>query len=101
MANFVAGSLNVTPVFYFSSFKRDFFLMYPLAVLLCRIDGLDLPASWVIMGMRRAKAGVSTRRRSPPCKHQANMYRYAGHVVSAIEKSHLDQVLSGERPSAR
>ena len=33
MTNFVAGSLNLIPVFFFSSFKRDFFLMYPLAVL--------------------------------------------------------------------
>ena len=30
MANFVAGSLNLTPVFYFSSFKRDLFFMVSL-----------------------------------------------------------------------
>ena len=33
MAFFVAGALNLTPVFPFSSFKRDLFLMYSLAVL--------------------------------------------------------------------
>ena len=37
MVKFVAGSLNMIPVFYFSSFKRDLCLMvHPLAVL-CRI----------------------------------------------------------------
>ena len=48
--------------------------------------------------MRDANAGVIPPRRSPPCKH---MYRYVGHVVSGIEKSDLDQVLSRERPSSR
>ena len=37
-----AASLNLIPVFSFPSFKRDLFLMYPLAVL-CRIYSLDLP----------------------------------------------------------
>ena len=32
IAKFVAGSLNLIPVLFFSSFKRDLFLMYPLAV---------------------------------------------------------------------
>ena len=32
MAKFGASSLNLIPVVYFSSFKRDQFLMYPLAV---------------------------------------------------------------------
>ena len=49
----------------FSSFKRDIFLMYPLAVL-CRIYGLDLPTSSVITGMRGAKVGVNPPRRSFP-----------------------------------
>ena len=39
MANFVAGSLSLIPVFSFSLLKRDFF--NALAVL-CRIYGLDL-----------------------------------------------------------
>ena len=30
IAKFVAGPLNLTPVFSFSSFKRDFFLMVPV-----------------------------------------------------------------------
>ena len=54
------------PVFSFSSFKRDCFSMYPLAVLSCRIYGLDLRKSSVIAGMREAKAGVSPLRRSSP-----------------------------------
>ena len=54
--------------------------MYPLAVLLCRINDLDLPTSLVITGMRGAKAGVSPPRQSPPCKHM-NMCRYIGPVV--------------------
>ena len=36
MAKFDAGSLNLIPVFSFSSFKSDIFFMCPLAVL-CRI----------------------------------------------------------------
>ena len=66
VAKFVAGSLNLVPVFSSSSFKRDVFFMYPLAVL-CRIYGLDLPTSSVITDMRGAKAAVSPPRRSPPC----------------------------------
>ena len=48
--------------------------------------------------MRGAKTGVIPPRHSPPCKY---MYRYVGHVVPAIEKSDLDQVLSRKRPSSR
>ena len=47
----------------FFSFKRDLFLMHPLAIL-CRIYGLDSPTSSVIKGMRAAKAGVILPRRS-------------------------------------
>ena len=68
MAKFVAGSLNLIPVFPFSSFNAIYFWWYPLAAL-CRIYGLDLPTSSVIAGMREAKAGVSPPRRSPPCMH--------------------------------
>ena len=32
--NFGAGSMNLIPVFSFSSIKRDLFLMHPLAVLI-------------------------------------------------------------------
>ena len=32
-AKIVAGSLNLIPVFSFSSFQRDLFLLYPLAML--------------------------------------------------------------------
>ena len=39
--------------------------MYPLAAL-CRIFGLDLPASSEIKDMRGAKAGVIQPRRIPP-----------------------------------
>ena len=37
-----------------------------------------------------------------PTKKQAHTYicRYVGHVVSAIEKSDLDQVMSRKRPSS-
>ena len=65
MAKFAADSLNLIPVLSFSSFKRDTLFMYHLAVLLCCIYGLDLPASSVITGMRGAKANVNTPRRSP------------------------------------
>ena len=47
MGKFDAGSLNLTPVYSFSSLKRNLFLMYPLAVL-CRIYGIDLLTSSVI-----------------------------------------------------
>ena len=59
----------------------------------CRIYGLDFAytISSVITGMHGAMAVVSPPRRRPPCK---SMYRYVGHVVSAIEKSYLDQVLA-------
>ena len=67
MTKFVAGSLNLISLFSFSSFKHDLFLMRPLAVLLCRIFGLDLPICSVMAGMRGAKAGVSPPRQSPPC----------------------------------
>ena len=61
IAKFGAGSLNLIPVFSFSSFKRDLFLMYTLAVL-CRIHGLDFPTSSAIAGMRGVNAGVSPPR---------------------------------------
>ena len=64
VAKFVAGSLNLIPVFSSSSFKPDLFLIHPLAVC-CRIYRLDLPTSSVITGMRGAKAGISLPRRSP------------------------------------
>ena len=49
------------------------------------------------MGMRGAKAGVSRRDEAP----LVYIYGYAYHVVSAIEKSDLDQVLGRKRPSSR
>ena len=52
----------------------------------------------VITGMRGVKTGVSPPRRNPPGKY---MYRYVGHVISATEKSDLDQVSSLIRPSSR
>ena len=67
MANFVACSLNLFPLFSFSSFKPALFFMFPLAVL-CRIYVFDLNTTLVITGMRGAKAGVSPPRRSPPYK---------------------------------
>ena len=66
MPKIVAGPLNLIPVFSFSSFKRDLFLMHPFAVLR-RIYGLDLPTSLATTGMRGAKAGVIPLRRSPYC----------------------------------
>ena len=66
------------PTQCFSSFKREDFLWYPLAVLY-RIYGLDLPTSSVTTGMRGAKAGVSPPRRSPPCN-----YVYLFSPVSAL-----------------
>ena len=68
MTKFAAGSLNLIPVFSFSSFKHDVFLMYRLAVLWRRIHGLELPTSSVITGMRGANAGIISPRRSTPCK---------------------------------
>ena len=40
---FLGGSLNRIPIFSFSSFKYDVFLMYPLTVRSHLIYGLDLP----------------------------------------------------------
>ena len=51
--------------------------MYPLAVLLCRINDLDLPTSLVITGMRGAKAGVSPPRRRP---FVSGIYKYASYI---------------------
>ena len=51
VSKFVAGSLHLIPAFSFSSFKRDLFLMYRLAVL-CRMYGLSLPTSSVLTSMR-------------------------------------------------
>ena len=97
------GLMHVIPVF--SSFKHDFFFMYPLALLSHEQPRLTYNThrtSSKITGMRGAKAGVSPPRRIPPCKCN---YRYVGHyvgyVVSAIEKSDLDQVLRRRRPSSR
>ena len=86
MAKFVAGPLNLMPVYSFSSFKRDLLLMYPLAVL-CRFYGLDLPTSSVLMDMRGAKAGVSPPRRSPPCiicimSNNRPMSFYGEHLIT-------------------
>ena len=66
MAKFCWFIHSDPPVFSFSSFKRDLFLMYTLAVL-CRIHGLDFPTSSAIAGMRGVNAGVSPPRRSPLC----------------------------------
>ena len=100
MVKFVAGSLNLIPAFPLIIQTRDIFLV-PLGSVVA-FTGLDLPTYLVITGMRGAKAGVSPPRRIPPCKCN---YRYVGHyvgyVVSAIEKSDLDQVLRRRRPSSR
>ena len=66
---YVFGSVNVIPVFPFSSFKHDLNLMYPFAVLLYRSHlrpRFAYTTSSVITGMRGAKAGVSPPRRSLP-----------------------------------
>ena len=83
---------------FFLSIQTRFILMYPLAVLSHSRPRFAYKISSVITGMRGAKAGVSPPRRSTPCKY---MYKYVGHVISAIEKSDLDQVLSRKRPSSR
>ena len=67
MAKFGAGSSNLIPVLFFSSFKRDIFSMNPSTVLLCRSYGLDSSTFSVVAGMRGAKVGVIPPRRSPPC----------------------------------
>ena len=70
MANFGADLLNLISVIYFSLFKRNLFFVYPLAVLFVAFTiSICLRTSWVIAGMRGAKAGVSPRRRSPPCTY--------------------------------
>ena len=64
---FIASNPSVFFLLFIQRDFFDFFLMYPLAVRLCRIYGLDLPTSLVITGMREANAGVSPSRQSPPC----------------------------------
>ena len=63
MAKFGAGSLNLIPVFSFSSFRRDLFLAYPLAVLSPRFACSTFS---VITGIRGAKAAINPPRRIPP-----------------------------------
>ena len=67
LTKFVAGSLNLIPVFYFSSFKHGLFFMHPLALLSHFRPRFAYNTSSVLSGMRGAKAGVSPRRRSSPC----------------------------------
>ena len=95
---------SVISVFSFSSFKHNGFFhvppQYTLAVL-CRVYGLDLsivqPRELRVCAQPRR---ASARRGEAPlvniCKN-----RHVGHVVSAIEKSDSDQVLSRKRPSSR
>ena len=89
--------IDSDPSVFFIFNQTRFILMHPLAVPY-RIDGLDLPTSSVITGMRGAKAGVSPPRRSTSCNC---IFRYVGHIVSSIEKTDLDQVLSRKRHSSR
>ena len=63
--NICCWHIESDPSVFFSS-KRDFLLVYPLAVLCC-IYGLDLPTSPAITGMRGAKAGCSASRQIPSC----------------------------------
>ena len=96
------GSLHLIPVFSFSSLKHDLFSLCSLAVLSHfnrRLFAYNTyHTSLAITGMRGAKTGVSPPRRSFPCNKY--MYRYAGHIVSAIELD-LDQVFSRQHPSSR
>ena len=64
-AKFVAGLMNLIPVIFPSSSKRDYLWCTPWQNLLCRIYGLDLPVSSVITSMRGAKAVFSLTRWSP------------------------------------
>ena len=74
--------------------------MYPLAVLTVSFAASYFPyntyhTSPTVRAFRGSKAGVSPPPRSPPCK---DMSKYVDHVVSAVEKSDLDQLLE---PSTR
>ena len=90
------GLLHLIPVFYFSSFIQTRFIFdVPIgSTVACTASIYLYPITHhtcsKITGMRGAKAG-GTPWRGPPCKY---VYRYVGHVVSAIEKSDLDQVWS-------
>ena len=70
---FVAGPLNLIPVFSFSSFKHDLFFMVPLgSTAVSHLQprfaySLDLPTASLITCMRGAKAGVSPPRRISLC----------------------------------
>ena len=66
-AKFVAGSLHLIPVFYFSRFKRYLFLMCTLAVMSHLRPRFAYNTSSIIAGVRGTKAGVSMPRRSPRC----------------------------------
>ena len=65
MAKTVAGSLNLIPVFSFSSFKHGLFLMCLLSVLSHLRPRFAYDTSSVVTGMRGAKAGVSPPREAP------------------------------------
>ena len=73
MAKFVADLLNLIPVFSFSSFKRDLFLLYPLAVL----SRLRPRFAYILgnYGHERSQGGVSPPRRSPPCILYVQTYK--------------------------
>ena len=64
----VAGSLNLIPVFYFSSFKHDLGLMYvPLGSTVAFTASICLYYILGNFGHARSQGGVSPPRRSPPC----------------------------------
>ena len=66
MAKFVAGSLHLIPVLFFSVYLNTIYFKRARWQY-CRIYGLDFPTSSVITGTRGAKARVSPPWRSPSC----------------------------------
>ena len=67
----VAGSLSLIPVFYFSSFKRDLFFIYPLAVLLYL-----RPRFTSVLGNYGHARSQDKHQRRPPCTYVHIWYIY-------------------------
>ena len=66
MDKFVAGPLNLTPVFSFSSFKLDFFLMVPLGSTVSNLRPRFAPILGSY-GHARSQGGHQPAAAKPPC----------------------------------
>ena len=98
----VAGSVNLIPsiVLFLFILKHDLFSMYaPIGSAVTFTASTCLYYTLGNYGHARSQGGRQSAAAKPPLHKY--MHRYVGHIVSAIEKSDLDHVLSRKRPSSR